>query len=84
MTEFYPLVLLLKYRRLLFFRRLLLFHRAAQGVLCDKNTGLSQGFTCFLRACSKCALYGQLLFKLNTITNLLIRGKPYHLRKCGE
>ena len=24
------------------------------------------------------------LFKLNTIPNLLIRGKSYHLRKCGE
>ena len=25
-----------------------------------------------------------LLFTLNTIPNLHIRGKPYHLRKCGE
>ena len=25
-----------------------------------------------------------LLFKLNTISNLLVGGKPYHLRKCGE
>ena len=25
-----------------------------------------------------------LLFKLNTIPNLLIRGKSYQLRKCGE
>ena len=25
-----------------------------------------------------------LLFKVNIIPNLLIRGKPYHLRKCGE
>ena len=25
-----------------------------------------------------------LLFKLNTTPNLLIRGKPYRLRKCGE
>ena len=28
--------------------------------------------------------YYNLLFKLNTIPNLLIRGKLYHLQKCGD
>ena len=30
------------------------------------------------------AVWRNLLFKLNMIPNLLIRGKPYHLRNCGQ
>ena len=55
------------------------------------NFARVERITCSTSSCSiytnnftDCVLHILLLLKVNTIPDFLIRGKPYHLRKCGE